>query len=239
MRRSVLVELGSASDERSGASPGVLPPGQVWAPLLRFGLPEFAARRPEVPAHPVLAVSGAVRRPVQVDIAELMALPARRAQISDFHCVTTWSSQGLRWEGVPFRAVHELLAERAGWDPAAGWVTITGLDGYRSCLLLEDALAEDVLLADMLNDMPLSSDHGAPLRLVAPAQYTYKSVKHVCALEYRHDYDAGSAGYKGHPRGRVAGEERSRGLPGKVWRQLWRLAVPVNRRIYRKYESSI
>lgn len=226
-----MVEHDAASDEQPGAGPGALPPGQVRAPLVRFGLPEFAARRPQVPSHPVLAVSGAVRRPAQVDIAELTALPTRRSQDSDLHCVTTWSAQGLHWEGVPFRTVHELLAERTERHPSARWVTVTGLDGYRSCLLLEDALAEDVLFADMLNGVPLTADHGAPLRLVAPAQYGYKSVKHVCALEYRRDYDAGSAGWKAHPRGRVAQEERSRFLPGNLWRPIWRPRLETLRQI--------
>lgn len=44
-----------------------------------------------------------------------------------------------------------------------------GLDGYRSVVTIEDALADDVLIADSLNGQPLDADHGAPVRLVSPS----------------------------------------------------------------------
>ncbi|MFF3672308.1 molybdopterin-dependent oxidoreductase [Microtetraspora malaysiensis] len=213
-----------------------LPRGQSPTPLRRFGLPRFAGVRPEVPARPVLSVSGVVRRPIQIDLAELLALPGRREQVGDLHCVTTWSATGLRWGGVPFRAVHEALAARVRPHPRCGWVTFTGLDGYRSCLALADALAEDVLLADTLDGVPLTGDQGAPARLVAPAHYGYKSVRHVCAVEYRLNYDPGSAGPLGHRRGRVKREERSVLLPGWIWRRVWRGLLP---RVRRRYDGNV
>lgn len=209
-----------------------LPRGQTEAPLQRFGLPEFARVRPVPPERPTVWVSGAVRTPVQIDLATLLGLPGRREQPSHLHCVTTWSATGLRWGGIPFHVVHEHLAAQVHPHPSCGWVTVTGLDGYRSCLSLDDALADDVLLADTLDGEPLRADQGAPARLVAPAQYGYKSVRHICAIEYRRAYDPGSAGWKGHPRGRVAREERSRYLPGWMWRSIWRSILPRARAGY-------
>ncbi|WP_242906782.1 molybdopterin-dependent oxidoreductase [Actinomadura terrae] len=208
-----------------------LPPGQTAAPLAPFGLPAFAARRPRVPDLPVVTVTGAVRRPAQLPAAELTGL-GRAETRAGLHCVTTWSALGLRWEGVPFAAVHAHLTAHVEPARAARWVTFTGLDGYRATLLLADALAPGVLLADALDGAPLTPDHGAPLRLVAPAHYGYKSVKHVCAIEYRSGYDPGSAGWKAHPRGRVALEERSRYLPGRLYRPLWRALLPRARTTY-------
>ncbi|MFI6023961.1 molybdopterin-dependent oxidoreductase [Amycolatopsis magusensis] len=204
----------------------VLPPGQWPAERRRFGLPEFARVRPEVPARPVVTVTGVVRRPVQFDVTELLGA-GLQVQTSDLHCVTTWSALRLEWGGVPFRHVHELLARRVRPHPDCRWVTFAGLDGYRSCLAIEDALADDVLLADSLAGQPLDEDAGAPLRLVAPAHYGYKSVRHVCAIEYRTAYDKGSAGWKAHRRGRVELEERSAWLPGRIWRSLWRRFADV------------
>ncbi|MER7474426.1 molybdopterin-dependent oxidoreductase [Micromonospora sp. NPDC000018] len=89
-----------------------LPAGQTAAELRRFGLPQFARVRPQPAERPVVWVSGVVRRPAQLDLAELLALPGRRDLTADLHCVTTWSATGLRWGGVPFRTVHELLAAR-------------------------------------------------------------------------------------------------------------------------------
>jgi DMSO/TMAO reductase YedYZ molybdopterin-dependent catalytic subunit len=175
---------------------------------------------------------GTVARPTQIPLDDLISPDQRRAQHSDLHCVTTWSAQDLRWEGVPFRNIHETLSAEVGMADAVTWVTFVGLDGYRACLRLDDALADHVLLADRLDGAPLGVEHGAPVRLVAPAHYGYKSVKHVCAIEYRRNYDPGSARWAAHPRGRVAREERSRYLPGPLWRPIWRALLPKVRRPY-------
>ncbi|MFC5185083.1 molybdopterin-dependent oxidoreductase [Actinomadura harenae] len=209
-----------------------LPPGQVPAGHRPFGLPRFGPVVPRVRGAAVVTVTGAVRNPGQFPATELAALPGRTERAADLHCVTTWSALGLAWGGVPFRDVHAYLTHEVRIGRAVRWVTFTGLDGYASTLLLDDALAPDVLLADTLDGAPLAPGQGAPLRLVAPAHYGYKNVKHVCRIEYRTAYDAGSAGWKGHPRGRVAYEERSRYLPGRVWRPLWRALLPKSRAAY-------
>ncbi|WP_017538226.1 molybdopterin-dependent oxidoreductase [Nocardiopsis halophila] len=219
-----------------GPVPGArrLPPGQRSARLERFGLPRYAPRRPRPPERPEITVAGAVSRPLALPVDGLLGTE-RRALRADLHCVTTWSALDLLWEGVPFRRVHAVLAAEAGVDPRVRWVTVTGLDGYRACLYLDDALAGDVLLADRLDGAPLGADHGAPLRLVAPAHYGYMSVKHVRAIEYRRTYAASPAGWAVHPRGRTRLEERSRYLPGPFWRPVWRSLVPMTRRAYRRH----
>jgi DMSO/TMAO reductase YedYZ molybdopterin-dependent catalytic subunit len=209
-----------------------LPRGQSAAPLLRFGLPQFATVRPELPDEPVVTVGGRVRTPVQIELGELLARPQWREQRSDLHCVTTWSALGLRWGGVPFRVVEDVLAARVHPRSDCFWVTFVGLDGYRSCLSLADARADDVLLADSLDGERLTVEQGAPARLVAPAHYGFKSVRSICAIEYRSRYDAGSAGWLAHRRGRVAHEERSPVLPGWVWRRVWRSSAEKIRQLY-------
>lgn len=202
---------------------GPLPPGQRAAEWRRFGLPRFARSRPRAAERPTLIVTGDVRRPTQLELADV-AYPLID-QRSDLHCVTTWTARGLAWGGYRFRDLHEHLTELVGpRDPR--WLVLRGLDGFRSCLNLDDALAGDVLLAVRRDGAPLSVERGGPVRLVAPAHYGYKSVKHLYAIEYRRDYRAGSAGWTEHPRGRVAYEERSRFLPGRFWRPLWRATVP-------------
>ncbi|WP_100448970.1 molybdopterin-dependent oxidoreductase [Glycomyces xiaoerkulensis] len=213
-----------------------LPPGQRLGPFERFGLPRFAAE-PRLPAAPLIAVSGLVDRPGEIDLRSYRSSDDRREQVSDLHCVTTWSAVGLRWGGVPFHIVHRHLADSMGIAEEAEWVRFRGFDGFRSSIKLEDALAENVLLADRLDGDPLGADHGAPLRLVAPRHYGYKSVKHVVAIEYMRHYDPGSAGAMVHPRGRVAREERSRWLPGWFWRPIWRSFVPFVRRRYRRADA--
>jgi DMSO/TMAO reductase YedYZ molybdopterin-dependent catalytic subunit len=168
-----------------------LPPAQHAAELARVGLPRFARREVNPPAQPVLIVTGEVRHPTQFDVRELMARLPRRGQRSDLHCVTTWSALDLAWSGTSLWDVIVLIADVMRPHPGAFWLTATGLDGFSSRLRPADALADDVLLlADRLDGAKLTPDHGAPLRLVAPMHYGYKSVKHLTVLEYRRSYTA-------------------------------------------------
>ena len=203
-----------------------LPPGQHLAPLERFGLPEFAPRKVVPPARPVVTVSGQVKHPAQVEIADLLDGLPRRDQRSGINCVTTWSAPDLAWSGVPLRHVLARLTPQVEPYGKARWLRLLGLDGYWTCLRLDDAGADEVLLADTLDGQPLPPAHGAPVRVIAPSHYGYKSVKHLCAIEYLRHHRAGSASWTEHPRGRVAREERSRFLPGWFWRPLWRALLP-------------
>ncbi len=178
-------------------------------------------------------VTGHVRHPTQLDMDDLLAGLPRRQQHSDLHCVTTWSALDLPWSGVLLREVLGRLTDVVCPHPRARWLLATGLDGFAARLRLDDALADDVLLADALDGAPLPTAHGAPVRLVAPSHYGYKSVKHLVCLEYRLADPGGSAGWKEHPRGRVAHEERSRLLPGPLWRRAWAVTLPLARRPYR------
>jgi len=150
----------------------------------------------------------------------------RVEQISDFHCVTTWSHRFLSWGGVRFTDFYNrVIVPLAGPHPGATLVALRGQDGAHTGMLLEDMLAPDVLLADTLGGDPLSIAHGAPLRLIAPAHYGYKSLKHLSRIEFcsrEHDYRVSGYRFMDHPRARAAMEERGRGVPGWLLRHLYR-----------------
>jgi DMSO/TMAO reductase YedYZ molybdopterin-dependent catalytic subunit len=102
-----------------------------------------------------------------------------------------------------------------------------GLDGWESVLTIEDALADDVLLAENLDGRPLDGDHGAPVRLVSPRQYGYISVKHLSRVEVLTAAPRSTEGplLRSHPRGRVWEEERHGLLPGRVVRPFYRTLI--------------
>jgi DMSO/TMAO reductase YedYZ molybdopterin-dependent catalytic subunit len=116
----------------------------------------------------------------------------------------------------------------------ATFIVMRGQDGARSSLPLADLAADDVLLADRLNDAPLSIEHGAPLRLVAPAHYGYKSVKHLDRIEFHFNdrsFRPSAFRFMDHRRARVALEERGLSVPGLLLRYPYRLFVrPTIRR---------
>jgi DMSO/TMAO reductase YedYZ molybdopterin-dependent catalytic subunit len=202
-----------------------LPPGQREVPrLLRFGLLPFAERFPARTDRIELRLEGALATPLDAG-ALLQTLP-RVELTADFHCVTTWSRRGLRWGGVRFADFYRRIAiERAGVREDARFVALRGQDGARTSLPLDDLLDPEVLLADQLDDRPLPIAHGAPLRLVAPAHYGYKSIKHLQRIEFRLDgagWRPTGLAFMHHPRGRVAQEERGQGVPGWLLRHLYR-----------------
>ncbi|MFK7958493.1 MAG: molybdopterin-dependent oxidoreductase [Lysobacterales bacterium] len=202
-----------------------LPPGQKRRENMpRFGMTQYANRFPHSPDKVSLSIKGDVAQSVSVD-KQLLTLP-RVSQVSDFHCVTSWSVQGLSWSGFRFADVYEqLIRPMANPSDDAKFVVLVAQDGYRSSLLLDDLLNADVLLADRLNGRPLSIAHGAPLRLVAPRHYGYKSIKHLQSLGFYRDsfeFKPWYLRWMVHPRGRVAREERGRGLPGWFLRFLYR-----------------
>lgn len=222
--------------------PSGLPPGQRARPdFPRFGLLPFARRFPRETSRIVLKIAGDVRSPLEIE-AEVATLP-RVEQVSDFHCVTTWSRRGLRWSGVRFADLYEqLILPRAAPAANATLVVLHGQDGYRNTLLLEDLLAPDVLLADRLDGEALPVAHGAPLRLVVPACYGYKSIKHLHRLEFLADPAAyRPVGYRwmafmAHPRARVAAEERGQYFPGWFLRSLYR---PLVRPVVARFERAL
>lgn len=213
-----------------------LPPGQSEREEFpRFGLGKFAFRFPTETTAVELAIRGDVGTHLTIREA-LWELP-RVEQISDFHCVTTWSKCGLRWGGFRFRDFYEAIVEpKAAPLPGASLVVLRAQDGYDQSLPLEDALAPDVLLADRLDGRPLSIAHGAPIRLVAPAHYGYKNLKHLCAIEFWRDaraYRFAGPKFMDHPRARVAREERGRGVPAWLLRWTYPALVPPIRLLFR------
>jgi DMSO/TMAO reductase YedYZ molybdopterin-dependent catalytic subunit len=227
-----------------------LPPGQ--RPV--EGFPRFGAHLhlppPAVPADPVVEIGGAVAESLSLPVAELARLP-RRELLADFHCVAGWSATDLRWEGVAFDSVYRTIIEPSVRPGAAvTHVAFAGLDGYRSVVAIEDALAADVLIADRLDGRPLDGDHGAPARLVSPSQYGFVSVKHLCRIDVHtsapaEDYRDLSllvrltlrGPFKPHPRARVWDEERHRYLPHWLVRPIYRLVTPPIRSLSARRSS--
>lgn len=210
-----------------------LPLGQrEIAALPRFGLTKFAYRFPSETEEIVIDVGGDVGQSVRLS-TELRDLE-RINQTSDFHCVTTWTKRNVNWSGFRFIDFYEeLVRKQARPKPNADFVVFRGQDGYRVGMRLEDLVVRDVMLADSLEGQALPIAHGAPLRLVAPAHYGYKSAKHVTSIEFWCDertYRAAAFRFMDHPRARVKHEERGRIFPGWLLRRLYRPLIEPTKR---------
>jgi DMSO/TMAO reductase YedYZ molybdopterin-dependent catalytic subunit len=168
--------------ERRMRAEGRLPPGQAltlkWPVLHTGAVPTFD------PATWDFTAGGLVGAPLRLGHAAFMALP-RTEVLSDFHCVTRWSTFDNRWEGIP---VREILA-RVRPRPEASHVMVLGHAGetrygYSTNLPLADLDRPDTVFAFRNNGRDLEPDHGWPLRLVVPHLYAWKSCKWVRGLVF-------------------------------------------------------
>ena len=126
-----------------------------------------------------LVVSGNVRRPLELSLAELRALPLHRA-VLPIACVEGWSASR-EWRGVRIRD----LLERAG-AAADARVRVHSLQqrlAYASSDLdPAQARDADTLLALDVEGEPLHVDHGYPLRLIGPNRPGVNQTKWVARL---------------------------------------------------------
>src|SRR5688500_16156505 len=157
---------------------------------------------PLAPDH--IAIDGAVRKPLELDLAYIRSLPPRSLLVT-LECAGNgrafldppvpgeqWRTGAVgtaEWTGTPLRAVLELAKPL----PSAVEVLCIGADecipsgmttriSYERSLSIDDALRDDVLLAYAMNGNDLPPEHGAPLRLIVPGWYGMASVKWLSRL---------------------------------------------------------
>jgi DMSO/TMAO reductase YedYZ molybdopterin-dependent catalytic subunit len=149
-----------------------LPPGQKlvqnW-PVLDLGV------HPEVPLDRwELKIRGHVENPVTLNWEQFMALPQFR-DVSDFHCVTTWSRFEMEFQGVAFFTIAELVKPK----PSAKSVFFKSYDGYSTNNPLDVCMDDDVLIAHSADGKPLTVEHGGPARVIIPKRYAWKGAKFI------------------------------------------------------------
>jgi DMSO/TMAO reductase YedYZ molybdopterin-dependent catalytic subunit len=184
-------------DPRHGR--GEAPAGS--GPPNRHGMPKLPIGQHHVQNWPVLdlgdvpdiprdrwslEVKGRVENPVVLTWETFLALP-QVEDVSDFHCVTTWSRFDNRWRGVRFRTIAELVVP---YDDAH-FVVCTGDDvspgtdiPYTTNLPLARAIDDDVLLVHTWEGQPLPREHGGPVRMITPKLYAWKGSKWIRRIEF-------------------------------------------------------
>jgi DMSO/TMAO reductase YedYZ molybdopterin-dependent catalytic subunit len=178
---------------------GMTPAGS--GPANRDGMPQLPVGQHEVRNWPVLdlgdvpqvstdswrlEIGGLVHNPMVLDWAAFMALP-QADDVSDFHCVTTWSRFANQWRGVRFRTLAELVVP----NDEAAFVLCTGSDHmpgtdipYTTNLPLARAVEDDVLLVHSWQGQPLPIEHGGPVRMITPKLYAWKGTKWIRKIEF-------------------------------------------------------
>ncbi len=135
-----------------------------------------------------ITVGGLVENPKTWSWEEFTQLPTME-QVSDLHCVTTWSTYDHKFTGVAFKTILEIVKPL----PEARYVTFEADSGYTSALPLTEGylLENDVMLAYEHKGKPLTPDHGGPLRSLVPQLYLWKSVKWLKKMTFTKEWERG------------------------------------------------
>ena len=141
-----------------------------------------------------LRVDGLVRRPQELSLDELRAMP-RTTYTIKHHCVEGWTAIAT-WHGVPVSAV----AERCEMLPQARYVRFGSFDSdYSNGWDLASAMHPQTILAYGMNDNPLAPAHGAPLRLYSPTKLGYKLTKYLVSMTFTAERPGGYWEDQGYP----------------------------------------
>ena len=154
-----------------------------------------AANAATLPVEPwTVLIDGAVGKPGRYDLADLVRPQALEERIYRLRCVEGWSMV-IPWLGFPLGALLK-RAEPGGnaryvafetlLDPAhlPGQRAPFGLLDwpYREGLRLDEAMHPLTLLAVGMYGRVLAKQNGAPLRLVVPWKYGFKSIKSIVRI---------------------------------------------------------
>ncbi|MFM2279671.1 MAG: hypothetical protein RLZZ444_1902 [Pseudomonadota bacterium] len=141
-----------------------------------------------------IKVDGMVGKPLEFDIDDLIAKMALEERVYRFRCVEAWSMV-LPWTGFMLADLIK-LAEPLGSAKYVAFRTaqrpkeMPGLDTfypvldwpYREGLRLDEAMHPLTMLAVGIYGDLLPNQNGAPVRLVVPWKYGFKSIKSIEAI---------------------------------------------------------
>ena len=143
-------------------------------------------------------ITGECRRPRTLDLDDLFAFD-HEERVYHFRCVERWA-MNVPWSGFPLRRLLESVEptdharfiqfesaavpdqmpgiRTAGWYP---WP-------YREGLRIDEAMNELAFVVTGVYGEPLLRQHGAPVRIIAPWKYGYKSPKSITKIQLLRDH---------------------------------------------------
>ena len=140
-----------------------------------------------------VVIEGEVKRPKTFGIEELLKLPLEE-RIYRLRCVEGWSMV-IPWVGFVFKRLAEQV-EPTGKAKFVEFVTALQPETmpgvrlpvlewpYVEALRIDEAMHPLVLLAVGLYDEALPKQNGAPIRLVVPWKYGFKSAKSIVRIRF-------------------------------------------------------
>ena len=147
--------------------------------------------------HPwEVEIAGEVAKTGKIDLDAMIRMGRLEERIYHFRCVEAWSAN-VPWTGFPLSQLIEKLEPNS----RAKFVRFTTLkrpaqmpnqrgDGggypwpYYEALTMAEAMNELALLTFGIYGHPLNKQDGAPVRMVLPWKYGFKSIKSIVRIEF-------------------------------------------------------
>ena len=142
-----------------------------------------------------LEVGGLIAKPRVLALKDLATAFPLEERVYRFRCVEAWSMV-LPWAGFPLSALIDSVQPK----PEAKYIKFTSLSDpkvmpnvkakpefawpYVEALTIEEARNPLTLMAVGLYGEPLEKQNGAPIRLVVPWKYGFKSIKSIVKIEF-------------------------------------------------------
>ena len=140
-----------------------------------------------------IEISGLVEKPMTLDVDDLIKQMSLEERIYRFRCVEAWAMV-VPWIGFPMKALLDKVQPKTD----AKYVRmLTFLDPEMAPRQNSSRLPwpyfEGLTLAEAMNDLTiltvgiyghiLPPQHGAPIRLIVPWKYGFKSIKSIVSIE--------------------------------------------------------
>ncbi len=138
-------------------------------------------------------VSGLVNNPKTFGVDDLLKMYPQEERIYRLRCVEAWSMV-IPWNGFPLASLLNEVepisdATHVRFESVANRDEMPGLKSpfyswpYQEGLRLDEAMNDLTLLATGLYGEMIPNQNGAPIRLVVPWKYGFKSIKSIVKIE--------------------------------------------------------
>ena len=145
-------------------------------------------------------VTGECNNPMTLDLDDLFAFD-HEERLYHFRCVERWA-MNVPWSGFPLsrlidKADPTSRAQFVRFETAQVDAQMPGLREspwypwpYQEAIRLDEAMNELAMVVTGVYGEPLLRQHGAPIRIIVPWKYGYKSPKSIVKIEFVRDQPA-------------------------------------------------
>lgn len=156
---------------------------------------EVAAASKRLVARPwTIAIDGLVEKPFEIGFDDLIRKVTLQERLYRFRCVEAWS-MAVPWTGFPLKELVALAKPLSG----ANYVQMQTFMNpkmapgqsqrwypwpYTEGLTMAEATHDMTLMVTGIYGKPIPTQHGAPLRLITPWKYGFKSVKSISKISF-------------------------------------------------------